>query len=209
MANTPRPRMGAGKTLEYLLRAYAGLTVTSGRRSRASPSLSALRGHPRHCSTMPGAVATSQRCWDVRGQDVAATTAVPRVAPSSGTLEPLSRDYAGSNHDARPAAAPSLSLSAPYDHPCHRRATPHTATTTPTILSTQGRDAVTPATVPRTGHYQRPPRALSEPFRSTTTPLPSKPLLFGHRTRHDAATGARFARTTISSTTLFAILQHV
>jgi hypothetical protein len=183
--------------------------VTSGRRDRASPSLSALCGHPRHCSTTPGAVATSRRCWDVRGQDVVATTAVPRVAPASGTLEPLSRDYAGSNHDARPAAAPSLSLSAPYGHPCHRRATPRTATTTPTLLSTRGRDAVTPATVPRTGYCQRPPRALSEPLRSTTTPLPSKPLLFGHRTRHDAATGARFARTAINSTAMFAIPQHV
>jgi hypothetical protein len=111
--------------------------VTSGRRDQASPSLSALCGHPRHCSTTPGAVATSRRCWDVRGQDVTATTAVPRVAPASGTLEPLSRDYAGSKHDTRPAAAPSPSLSAPYDHPCHRRATPRTATTTPTLLSTR------------------------------------------------------------------------
>jgi hypothetical protein len=29
--------------------------VTSGRRDRASPSLSALCGHPRHCCTTPGA----------------------------------------------------------------------------------------------------------------------------------------------------------
>jgi hypothetical protein len=183
--------------------------VTSGRRGRASPSLSALCGHPRHCSTTPGAVATSRRCWDVQGQDVAASTAVPRAAPASNTLEPLSRDYAGSNHDARPSAAPSPSLSAPYGHPYHRRATPRTATTTPTLLSTRGRDVVTPATVPRTGHCQRPPRSLSEPLRSTTMPLPSKPLLFGHRTRHDAATAARFARTAINSTALFAIPQHV
>jgi hypothetical protein len=201
--------MGADKTLEYLLRAYAGLTVMSVRWDRASPSLSALCGHPRHCSTTPGAVATSRRCWDVRGQDVTATTAVPRVALASDTLEPLSHDYAGSNHDARPAAAPSPLLSTPCGRPCHCRATPRTATTTPTLLSTWGRDAVTPATVPRTGHCQRPPRALSEPLRSTTTPLPSKPLLFGHRTRHDAVTRARFARTAINSTALFAIPQHV
>jgi hypothetical protein len=179
--------------------------VTSGRRDRASPLLSALCGHPRHCSTTPSAVATSRRCWDVRGQDVAATAAVPRAALTNSTLEPLSRDYAGSNHDARPAAAPSLSLSAPYGHPCHRRATPRTATTTPTLLSTRGLDVVTPATIPRTGHCQRPPRASTKPLRSTTTPLPSKPLLFGHRTRHDAATGARFARTAINSMALFAI----
>jgi hypothetical protein len=183
--------------------------VTSGRRDRASPSLSALCGHPRHCLTTPGVVVTSRRCWDVWGQDVAATTAVPRVAPASGTLEPLSHDYAGSNHDARPAAAPSPSLSTPCGRPYHCRATPRTATTTPTLLGTRGRDVVTPATIPHTGHYQRPPRALSEQLRSTTTPLPSKPLLFGHKTRHDAATGARFARTAINSTALFAIPQHV
>jgi hypothetical protein len=183
--------------------------VTSGRRDRASPSLSALCSRPRHCSTTPGAVATSRRCWDVRGQDVAATTVVPHVAPASGTLEPLSRDYAGSNHDARPAAAPSPSLSTPCGRPRHCCTTPRTAATTPTLLSMRGREAVTPATVPRMGHCQRPSRALSEPLRSTTTPLPSKPFLFGHRTRHDVATGARFARTAINSTALFTIPQHV
>jgi hypothetical protein len=119
--------------------------VTSGRWDWASLSLSALCGHPRHCRTTPGDVATSRRCWDVRGQDVAATTAVPCVAPASGTLEPLSRDYAGSNHDARPAAAPSSSLSTPCGRPCHFCATPRTATTIPTLLSTWGRDAFTPA----------------------------------------------------------------
>jgi hypothetical protein len=184
-------------------------TVTSGRRDRSSPSLSALCGHPRHCCTTPGAVATSRRCWDVHVQDVAATAAVPRVALVDGALEPLSRDYAGSNHDARPAAAPSPSLSTPCSHPCHCRATPRAATTTPTLLGTRGRDAVTPVTAPRTGRCQRPPRARSKPLRSTTTPLPSKSLLFGHRTRHDAATGARFARTAINSMALFAIPLHV
>jgi hypothetical protein len=54
-------------------------TVMSGRRDRSSPSLSALRGHPRHCSTTPGAVATSRRCWGVRGQDIATTATVPRM----------------------------------------------------------------------------------------------------------------------------------
>jgi hypothetical protein len=183
--------------------------VTSGRRDRASPSLSALCGHPRHCGTTPGAVATSRRCWDVRGQDVTVTAAVPRAALANGTLEPLSRDYARSNRDARPAAAPSPSLSTPCGRPCHCRTTPRTATTTPTLLSTRGRDAVTPTTAPRTDHCQRPPRARSKALRSTTTPLPSKPLLFGHKTRHDAAVGARFARTATNSTALFAIPLHV
>jgi hypothetical protein len=62
--------------------------VTSGRRDRSSPSLSALCSHPRHCRTTPDAVATSQHCWDVRGQDIATTAIVsrtdfPSTAPSS------------------------------------------------------------------------------------------------------------------------------
>jgi hypothetical protein len=36
-----------------------GYVVTSGRRERPSPSLSALCGHPRHCSATPGTVTTS------------------------------------------------------------------------------------------------------------------------------------------------------
>jgi hypothetical protein len=58
-----------------------GHAVTSGRRDRSSPSLSALCGHPRHCRTTPDTVATSQRCWDVRGQDIATTATVPRTGP--------------------------------------------------------------------------------------------------------------------------------
>jgi hypothetical protein len=30
---------------------------------------------------MPDTVATSQRCWDVRGQDIATTAIVPRTGP--------------------------------------------------------------------------------------------------------------------------------
>jgi hypothetical protein len=55
--------------------------VTSGRRDRSSPSLSALRGHHRHCRNTPDPVATSRRCWGVRGQDVATTATVPRTGP--------------------------------------------------------------------------------------------------------------------------------
>jgi hypothetical protein len=61
--------------------------VTSGLRDRSSPSLSALCGHPRHCRTTPDTVATSQRCWDVRGQDIATMATVPRTALVNGTLE--------------------------------------------------------------------------------------------------------------------------
>jgi hypothetical protein len=43
----------------------------------------------------------------------------------------------------------------------------------------------------------------------TATPPPSKPLLYEHRTRHDASTGAGFTRIAVSSTTLFDIPLHV
>jgi hypothetical protein len=161
-----------------------------------------LLHHAKRCGDTPTLLST-------RGQDVAATAATPRVALVSGTLELLPRDYAGSNHDARPAAAPSPSLSTPRGHSCYCCATPRTATTSPTLLSARGRNAVTPATAPRTDHCRWLLRARSKPLRSTTTPLPSKPLLFGHRARHDAATGTRFARTAINSTALCAIPQHV
>jgi hypothetical protein len=141
---------------------------------------------------------------------------------AGGTLESLSRDCAGSNHDVRPAGAPSPSLSTLCGHPRPCCATPRTATTAPTLFSTRGRDAATPATASRTDHCQRLPRACSKLLWSTTTPLPSKLLLSvpktdaltrlrytEHRTRHDAATGARFARTAVNSTELFAILPHV
>jgi hypothetical protein len=58
-----------------------GHTVMSGRRDRSSPSLSTLCGHPRHCRTTLDAVATSQRCWDVRGQDITTTASVPCTGP--------------------------------------------------------------------------------------------------------------------------------
>jgi hypothetical protein len=114
--------------------------VTSGRQGRASPSLSALCCHPSHYCTTPGAVAIPRHCWDVRGQDLATTTTVPRTS--------------------FPSMAPS----------------------------------------------SWPTTAASQP---TTTPQPSKPLLYRHRTHHDASTGARFARTAVSSTALFAIPLHV
>jgi hypothetical protein len=94
-------------------------------------------------------------------------------------------------------------------HPRPCSATPSTATTTPALLSTRGRDAATPATVPRTDHCQRLPRARLKTPRPTTTPSPSKPPLFKYRTRRDDKTGARTARTTVSSAALYAIPPHV
>jgi hypothetical protein len=42
-------------------------TVTSGQRGRSSPSLSALCGHPRHCSAMPGTATTSLTLLERKG----------------------------------------------------------------------------------------------------------------------------------------------
>jgi hypothetical protein len=76
----------AHSNIFYML--IQGHAVTSGQRDRSSPSLSALCGHPRHCRTLPDTVVTSQRCWDVRGQDIATTDIVPRTGPpDNGTLE--------------------------------------------------------------------------------------------------------------------------
>jgi hypothetical protein len=125
------------------------------------------------------------------------------------TLEPPSRDSTGSNRDVRPAGAPSPSLSVLCGHPRPCCATPHTATTTPMLLSTQGRDAATPATAPRTERRQRLPQARLKAPRSTTTPPPSKSPLFKHRGRRDTVIEARFTRTGVNSTTLYAMPPHV
>jgi hypothetical protein len=115
------------------------------------------------------------------------------------TLEPSSRDSAGSNRDVRPVGAPSPSLSILCGHPRPCCATPRIATTAPTLLSTRGRDAGTLATAPRMDHCQQLPRARLKTPRSTTTPPPSKSPLFNYRTRHDVMTGARFTRTAVNS----------
>jgi hypothetical protein len=125
------------------------------------------------------------------------------------TLEPFSRDSAGSSRDVRTAGAPSPSLSVLCGHPHPCSTMPGTATTTPALLGMRERDAATPATVPRTDHRQRLPRARVETPRPTTMPPPSKPPLFKYRASHDVVTGARLARTTANSPTLYAIPPHV
>jgi hypothetical protein len=82
---------------------------------------------------------------------------------------------------------------------------PGTATTTPAQLGTRGRDAATPATVTRTDHRQRLPRARLRTLQPTTTPSPSKPPLFKYGMCHDDKTGARAARTAADSPVMHAI----
>jgi hypothetical protein len=134
---------------------------------------------------------------------------VPRPRRGAGcTLEPFPRESAGSNHDVRPAGAPSPPLLVLCGRPRYCSTTPGTATT-PTLLSMRGRDTATPAAVPHTDHRQRLPRAHLKTPRPTTTPSPSKLPLFKYGTRHDDKTGARTARTTANSAALHAIPPHV
>jgi hypothetical protein len=77
--------------------------------------------------------------------------------------------------------------------------------------STGRQDITTSATVRLPALRQCNPRA---DVRTTTklgapTPLPSKPLLDGHRTRRNVLPEARFARTANHSVALYTILSHV
>jgi hypothetical protein len=60
------------------------------------------------------------------------------------------------------AGVPSPSLSILCGHPRPCRATPRTATTAPTLLSTRGRDTATPAIAPRTDRRQQLPSSPPE-----------------------------------------------
>jgi hypothetical protein len=146
--------------------------------------------------------------WHCAAHSCTANTSRPRRGAGC-TLEPFPRESAESNHDVRPAGAPSPPLLVLCVRPHACSATPGTATTTPALLGTRGRDAATPATIPRTDHRQRLPRARMKTPRPTTTPSPSKPPLFKCRTCHDDKTGARTARTAANSAALHAILPHV
>jgi hypothetical protein len=127
--------------------------------------------HPRHCRELCGMACVSPAalcCPLPYGQ---------RAAPSKGAgciLESFPRESAGSNHDVRPAGAPSPPLLVLCGRPRACCATPGTAATTPALLNTRVRDATTLATIPRTEHRQRLPRARLKMPRPTTTPSPSK-----------------------------------
>jgi hypothetical protein len=77
--------------------------------------------------------------------------------------------------------------------------------------SARRRDIATPTAVPRTTSPQRHPRismrAATE--RASPTPPLSKPLLDGYRARHDVPPEARFARTAVYSTAMYAMPPHI
>jgi hypothetical protein len=158
-----------------------------------------------HCAARP--VSAPRHC--VAYSRTANTPRPQRGA--GGTLEYLLRAYTGPRRDVRLAGSvipvavnpvrPSPSL-------------PHHAGhcgDTPTLLGRTGtrhRHNSHYATYgpPSTAPSNRPPTAAGQP---TATPPPSKPLLYGHKTHHDASTGAGFARTAVSSPALLAIPPHV
>jgi hypothetical protein len=117
-----------------------GYAVTSGRRERSPPLLSALCGHPRHCSATPGTATTS-----------------PTLLERTGT---------GRRHACHCTSYGPL-LTAPSSQPAGSVRTANLYTTT------------------------------------------SKSPLYGHRTRHDAPTGARFTRTVANSAALLATPPHI
>jgi hypothetical protein len=162
--------------------------------------------HPRHCGGLcnMASVSSVALCRPLPYE----YTPHPRRGAGC-TLESFPRESAGSNHDVRSAGAPSPPLLVLCGCPRPRSATPGTATTTPMLLSTRGRDAATSATVPCMDHRQRLPRARLKTPQPTTTPSPSKLLLYKYGTRHDDKTGARTARTAANSAALHAIPSHV
>jgi hypothetical protein len=97
------------------------------------------------------------------------------------------------SHPRRPT--PSRAL---HHHPLH-------------YGGTRRQDAATPAVVRSTTSRQPHPRVSVRTMtpRKTSTPPPSKPLLGGHRARHNAPPKARFARTAVHSVVLCAILPHI
>jgi hypothetical protein len=96
-------------------------------------------------------------------------------------------------------------------HPRHCSITPGTVATPPTLLKRTGTGRrhvrhCTSYDLPLTPPSSQPADGGRTP---TSTLLPSKSLLYGHKTRHDASTGARFARTGVNSAALLAIPLHV
>jgi hypothetical protein len=120
----------------------------------------------------------------------------------------LTQDYAVTSGQ-RDRSPPSPSVLC--GHPRHANTIPGTASPSPTLwgyrttrrhhascCAPYGLSSAAPSIGVRTMTLRR-----------TSTPPPSKPLLGGHRARHDAPPEARFARTAVHSIVLCAIPLHV
>jgi hypothetical protein len=143
-------------------------------------------------------------------------------SPRRGAVEPSKGDeylfyvYTGLHRDVRPAGAvfsvavkPCAAI--PASAASLQRHSGHCSDIPDAVKDAQGRDVAKPTTVLRTASCQRHPRdsARAAAGRATSTPPPSKPLLYGHRTRHDASPEAGFARTAIYSMALYTMPPHV
>jgi hypothetical protein len=153
---------------------------------------------PRHCAThsrTAGALRPRKRT----------------VEPSKGD-EHLFHARTGPCRDVRSVRrVPSVTIGPVQASPPSRRHPRHCGAIPDAVRSTGRRDAATPAAVPCTAFRQLYPRISTRAAteRKTPTPPPSKPLLDGYRTRHDVLPEARFARTTVYSTTLHTMPSHV
>jgi hypothetical protein len=92
--------------------------MTSGRRERSSPSLSTLRGHPRHCNATPGTVTTFPMLLECTGTGRRHDRHCAAYGcPVDGTLEPARGGGRTTNHcTATLEAAPVRAQDAPR-HP--------------------------------------------------------------------------------------------
>jgi hypothetical protein len=79
MANAPRPRRGAGRTLEPSSRYSAGSNRDVRPAGAPSPSLMVLCGHPRPCSATPRTATTTPTLLITWGRHAATPATAPRT----------------------------------------------------------------------------------------------------------------------------------
>jgi hypothetical protein len=106
--------------------------------------------------------------------------------------------------DAIPATANGMAVA-----PVRTNHTPGTVAAALALWSVREWDAALPATVPCTDRRQQLPRAHLRTSQPSIALLPSKPPLFGYKTRHDDWIAARIVRTAAYSTTWRTTLPHV
>jgi hypothetical protein len=140
-----------------------------------------------------------------------ANTPSPRTGAGSN-LECLFRDYTGPCRDVRSAGSViPVAVSPVCPPPPLRHHTGHYDDIPGAVVvhgdKTSPRPPLCHLRAPVDNTLEVGPRTAAG--RSTTTSPPSKPLLCGHRTRHDATTGTRFARTVVNSTALLTMPPHV
>jgi hypothetical protein len=97
--------------------------------------------------------------------------------------------------DAIPATVNGMATA-----PARTNRTPGAVATVLAQWSARERGVALPATVPYTDRRQQLPRARLKASQPSAALLPSKPPLFGYKTRHDGRIAARIVRTAAHST---------